>query len=68
MGNLVTILQICIGISWAGCGQSHRVPFPTVEACQQALATMVVSQPTTEKVRGMLAYCRPPIPGEELRP
>lgn len=47
-------LAVCIGVTWAGCGSWVSDDYPTEEACQKALSTMV--KPGNDKV---VAYCYP---------
>ena len=52
------VLQICIGISWLGCGEKMTAEFPTAETCYVALRTMKVTGPAAVTPNAV-AYCRP---------
>ena len=67
--DIIAVLYVCIGISWAGCGQWQRIPYPSFEKCYESLAAMRFSHeaPVESGVRRTsMAFCRPKIEGEEF--
>lgn len=55
-------LIVCIGVTWAGCGQQQWSQFPSEDSCYRALREMKTGdQPIAEsaKKRNTVAYCRP---------
>jgi hypothetical protein len=58
-----TMLYVCAGITGWGCGVSSLIDYGTPEACNAALAQMVVKQngnaATGGDGRQMIAFCRP---------
>lgn len=55
-------LWVCIGVSWAGCGEIRVVPYPNEESCYRSLREMRTGdQPIAEsgRKRNTVAYCRP---------
>ena len=56
------ILSVCIGVSWAGCGSSMRLEYPSEASCYRALKEMKTGdQPIaeSEKKRNTVAVCAP---------
>lgn len=63
-----SVLVVCAGISWAGCGAVWTVDYGNEEACHRALGKMVVAhngaQATGDGGRQVVALCRPPTPSK----
>jgi uncharacterized protein YceK len=56
------LLNICIGVTWAGCGSYLSHEFPSEESCYRALAAMKTGdQPIMESKnkRNTVALCAP---------
>lgn len=56
------ILSICIGVSWGGCGQYLKVPYPNEESCYRALSAMKTGDQTIAESgnkRNTVAFCAP---------
>jgi hypothetical protein len=61
--NMIWILEICIGISWAGCGSWPKYEYPNESACYRALESIRNNNKPTAVESGarrdMTALCRP---------
>lgn len=60
-------LEVCGGISWAGCGTARWILYPDKATCYEALAAMHAGdQPIAESglKRNTIALCRPAAAGD----
>lgn len=61
--NAIWILEVCIGITWAGCGSWPKYEYPNEASCYRALEAMRNNNKATAiespARRDALVLCRP---------
>jgi hypothetical protein len=54
---------VCVGITWAGCGDVHYPSYQSKQDCYEALRSMIVVSNANASAGGngrqAIAYCRP---------